>query len=195
MYVAGEGGGKSQPGTLAVLSCAQYDTASGYHPRHGGGARRGRVRSREVRSVQVTPDTPAVIAELWQAPLEAARSVPRSRRKSEVAALEQAFTFVAEDTTGLSPGFDVRDDSGDGVERQDRARSANRSRDFAHLLGESGFISRRRTTSKSWSLKGATRRRAGPAGTFPSRPAGPRSGRRLALARESVCRHAGVRRA
>jgi hypothetical protein len=67
--------------------------------------------ARQVRNVQLTPGAPAVISELWQAPLEPRDLFHGPGGKTGVPR-EKAFTFVAEDTTGWSPGFDVRDDSG-----------------------------------------------------------------------------------
>jgi hypothetical protein len=67
--------------------------------------------ARPVRNVQLTPDAPAVIAELWQAPAEP-RDLFYGPGGKAGAPRETAFTFVAEDTTGWSPGFDVRDSSG-----------------------------------------------------------------------------------
>ena len=90
--------------------------------------------ARQVRHVQLTPDAPAVISELWQAPREprdlfhgpgGEGSVPR----------EQTFTFVAEDTTGWSPGFDVRDDSGVEWSVKTGPGSAIRSGYVAYLVG------------------------------------------------------------
>lgn len=67
--------------------------------------------ARQVRNVQVTPTAPAVVSELWQAPLEP-RDLFHGPGGQGGVPRERAFTFVAEDTTGWSPGFDVRDDSG-----------------------------------------------------------------------------------
>ena len=67
--------------------------------------------ARPVRAVQLTPAQPAVVAELWQAPVDP-RDLFHGPGGQELAPRGPAFTFVAEDTTGWSPGFDVRDDSG-----------------------------------------------------------------------------------
>ncbi len=67
--------------------------------------------ARQVRNVQLTPDAPAVIGELWQAPREP-RDLFHGPGGEAAVPRERAFAFVAEDTTGWSPGFDVRDDSG-----------------------------------------------------------------------------------
>jgi hypothetical protein len=71
----------------------------------------GGTCARQVRNVQLTPDAPAVIAELWQAPI-GARDLFNGPGGEAGAPRQTAFTFVAEDTTGWSPGFDVRDDAG-----------------------------------------------------------------------------------
>ena len=67
--------------------------------------------SRQVRSVQLTPDTPAIIAELWQEPAEP-RDLFHGPGGKALLPRSTAFAFIAEDTTGFSPGFEVRDGSG-----------------------------------------------------------------------------------
>ena len=66
--------------------------------------------ARQVRNVQLTPGAPATIAELWQAPAEP-RDLFHGPGGKELLPRDTAFTFIAEDTTGWSPGFDVRDSS------------------------------------------------------------------------------------
>ena len=79
--------------------------------------------SRQVRHVQLTPAAPAVISELWQAPLEPRDLFHGPGGKGGVPP-EQTFTFVAEDTTGWSPGFDVRDAAAwSGASRPARKRN------------------------------------------------------------------------
>jgi hypothetical protein len=69
--------------------------------------------SRAVRKVEVTPAKPAVVAELWHDPGDiAARDVFHGAGGEALAPKAEAFEFVAEDTTGYSPGFDVRDSGG-----------------------------------------------------------------------------------
>lgn len=67
--------------------------------------------ARQVRTVQVMPGPPATIAELWQAPASP-RDLFLGPGGRETMPSATAFTFIAEDTTGHSPGFDVRDDAG-----------------------------------------------------------------------------------
>ena len=67
--------------------------------------------SRQVRNVQLTPDAPAAIAELWQAPAEP-RDLFHGPGGRDLLPRNTVFDFVAEDTTGWSPGFDVRDSNG-----------------------------------------------------------------------------------
>jgi hypothetical protein len=67
--------------------------------------------ARNVRVVQLTPDAPATIAELWQAPSEP-RDLFHGPGGKELAPGTAPFTFVAADTTGYSPGFDVKDAAG-----------------------------------------------------------------------------------
>ena len=67
--------------------------------------------ARSVRNVQVTPQQPAHLSELWQEPLNlATRDLFHGPGGSELVPRQTAFTFVAEDATGYSPGFDVVDD-------------------------------------------------------------------------------------
>lgn len=64
---------------------------------------------RTMRKVEVTPGQPASVAELWQAP-DAPRDLFHGPGGREHAPRQTAFAFVAEDTSGYSPGFDVRGD-------------------------------------------------------------------------------------
>ena len=67
--------------------------------------------SRTVRTVQVTPGPPATVAELWQDPGDISRrDLLHGAGGAALAPRETSFTFVAEDVTGYSPGFDVTDD-------------------------------------------------------------------------------------
>src|SRR5688572_22789937 len=59
--------------------------------------------ARQVRNVQLTPDAPAVLGELWQAPA-GPRDLFHGPGAEAGAPRETVFTFVAEDTTGWSPG-------------------------------------------------------------------------------------------
>jgi hypothetical protein len=69
--------------------------------------------SRTPRRLEVTPDSPAVTAELWQDPGDiAARDLFHGAGGEEHAPRGTSFNFVAEDTTGYSPGFDVTDARG-----------------------------------------------------------------------------------
>jgi hypothetical protein len=67
--------------------------------------------ARQVRNVQVTAGPPATVAELWQAPAEP-RDLFLGPGGKALMPRDTVFTFIAEDTTGHSPGFDVRDDAG-----------------------------------------------------------------------------------
>ena len=69
--------------------------------------------SRTPRQIQVVPGPPAVAAELWQDPGDiASRDLFHGAGGAEHAPNGTSFAFVAEDTTGYSPGFDVTDDRG-----------------------------------------------------------------------------------
>lgn len=69
--------------------------------------------ARSVRTVEVTPLRPATIAELWQEPADiTAMDLFHGPGGKDLAPGQQPFEFIAEDTTGYSPGFDVRDERG-----------------------------------------------------------------------------------
>ena len=71
--------------------------------------------SRSLQKVEVTQDRPAAIAELWQEPADlATRDLFHGAGGAALAPAQTEFAFVAADTTGWSPGFDVRD--GKGIE-------------------------------------------------------------------------------
>lgn len=67
--------------------------------------------ARTVQQVQVTPAQPAVLAELWHAP-DQPRDLFHGPGGQSLRPAAGEFTFVAEDVTGFSPGFDVTDDAG-----------------------------------------------------------------------------------
>ncbi|HEX4915789.1 MAG TPA: hypothetical protein VFV51_17645, partial [Vicinamibacterales bacterium] len=67
--------------------------------------------ARAIRKVEVTPGRPATIAELWQDPGNiATRDLFHGPGGAQLLPTQTTFEFVAEDTTGYSSGFDVRDD-------------------------------------------------------------------------------------
>ena len=69
--------------------------------------------ARQMRTVEVTPDRPASIAELWRDPGDIARlDLFHGAGGADHAPSQTVFTFVAEDTSGYSPGFDVIDWNG-----------------------------------------------------------------------------------
>jgi len=67
--------------------------------------------SRQVRNVQLMPGPPAEISELWQAPTEP-RDLFYGPGGKDLLPRNHEFALIAEDTTGWSPGFDVRDSDG-----------------------------------------------------------------------------------
>jgi hypothetical protein len=108
--------------------------------------------ARQVRNVQLTPATPAVIAELWQPPTNP-RDLFHGAGGKALMPRATAFTFIAEDTTGWSPGFDVRDDSGmewsvkTGPEAQSEVVTSR-------ILWAIGFHQPPTYYLDAWSLKG-----------------------------------------
>lgn len=68
---------------------------------------------RIMRDVRLIPDPAATIAELWQEPDDLARrNLYDGPGGKETMPRGTTFTFVARDTGGWSPGFDVRDGNG-----------------------------------------------------------------------------------
>ena len=109
--------------------------------------------ARTVRNVQVTPSQPAIIAELWQAP-EERRDLFLGPGGKTLLPQQTAFTFVAEDTTGYSPGFDVRDDA--GVEWSVKTGPEAQSEVVAsRILWAMGFHQPPTYYLDRWELKGA----------------------------------------
>jgi hypothetical protein len=149
----------------------------------GGGA-----CARAMRKVQTTPEQPATLAELWQEP-GPARDLFHGAGGAALAPRPGAFTFVAEDTSGYSPGFDVEDDKKiawsvkTGPEAQTEVVASR-------ILWAIGFHQPPTYYLEQW---WRAYRRAG-AGPLPSRSRGPGGRRRLGLARESLRRHARIRR-
>ncbi len=67
--------------------------------------------ARAVRNVQITTGQPPSIDELWQDPGDVgSRDLFHGPGGEALMPRDTTFTFVAEDTTGYSPGFDVTDD-------------------------------------------------------------------------------------
>jgi hypothetical protein len=68
---------------------------------------------RLMRDVKLVPDPAATIEQLWQEPRDLEkRDLFHGAGGSELLPTSTTFDFVAADTTGWSPGFDVRDASG-----------------------------------------------------------------------------------
>lgn len=113
--------------------------------------------ARTVRQVEVTPAQPARIAELWQQP-DGERDLFLGPGGDEWMPRERAFTFVAEDTTGFSPGFDVTDAK--GIEWSVKTGPEAQSEVVAsRILWAIGFHQPPTYYLDKWELKGA---RTGP---------------------------------
>ena len=69
--------------------------------------------ARSLRPVQIAGAKPAVLSELWQEPPDIGRrDLFHGPGGSALVPRDGTFTFVARDTSGWSPGFDVRDRNG-----------------------------------------------------------------------------------
>jgi hypothetical protein len=109
--------------------------------------------ARQVRLVQPAGGPPAVTAELWQDP-DSPRDVFHGPGGNELMPRDTAFTFVAEDTTGYSPGFDVRD--GRGLEWSVKTGpEAQTEVVTSRILWAIGFHQPPTYFLTTWSLKGA----------------------------------------
>jgi hypothetical protein len=124
--------------------------------------------ARTVRNVEVTPAQPASIAELWQEP-RAPRDLYHGPGGREHAPRQTTFVFVAEDTNGYSPGFDVRDDRGvkwsvkTGPEAQSEVATSR-------ILWGIGFHQPPTYYLDNWSLTGARRGSQAPGRFRPDLP-------------------------
>ena len=112
VFLASEGGGKAAP----VRSC-------GSHARYRETdltrvlvmvlALMTTACGRIVKDVKVAPDPAASVDELWQSPADPSGAICFTEPAAmSVSDTQTTFTFVARDTTGWSPGLDVRDDAG-----------------------------------------------------------------------------------
>jgi hypothetical protein len=69
--------------------------------------------SKAVQHTEISPGPPAAIGELWQEPADiATRDLFHGPGGPELLPAVTDFAFVAADTTGYSPGFDVKDAKG-----------------------------------------------------------------------------------
>ena len=69
--------------------------------------------SRAMRPTVATPGAPPPVASLWQEPQDLAnRDLFHGPGGKELVPQERRYEFVAQDVTGHSPGFDVRDSRG-----------------------------------------------------------------------------------
>lgn len=67
--------------------------------------------AKSLQRVQLATGAPARVAELWQEP-SSARDLFHGPGGERLAPTSRTFAFVAQDTSGWSPGFDVRDANG-----------------------------------------------------------------------------------
>jgi hypothetical protein len=126
---------------------------------------------RITRDVQLVPEPAASLEQLWQEPHDIdRRSLYYGPGGAELAPRATTFTFVARDTGGWSPGFDVRD--ADGIEWSVKLGPEAQSEVVAsRILWAIGFHQPPTYYLAQWTLTGAE---SGPqpAGRFrPSLPA------------------------
>lgn len=109
--------------------------------------------ARAVRKVETSPGRTATIAELWQEPGDA-RDLFHGPGGQQLRPTQAAFEFVAEDQSGYSPGFDVRDDR--GVEWSVKTGPEAQTEVVAsRILWAIGFHQPPTYYVSKWSLKGA----------------------------------------
>ena len=125
---------------------------------------------RTLQQAQVVPGKPPVVAELWQVPVDLEqRDLFHGAGGPKLAPVGSRFQFVARDTSGWSPGFDVKDANGVewsvklGAEAQTEVVSSR-------ILWAIGFHQPPAYYVERWSLTGAGTEPQ-PAGRF--RPALP----------------------
>ena len=125
VFLAGEGGKKGQPGTFAgAWSVPGRRTGADGPGRSSSPScsarlsplERVRRNSTNATCAWCPPPQPVratEVAELWQEPSDLERREPLLRRRRPgVMPGDSAFIFVARDTSGWSPGFDVRSAEG-----------------------------------------------------------------------------------
>jgi hypothetical protein len=125
---------------------------------------------RIVKDVKVAPDPAASVDELWQSPADLERrDLFYGAGGKERFPKQTTFTFVARDTTGWSPGLDVRDDA--GVEWSVKLGPESQSEVVAsRVLWAIGFHQPPTYYLENWLVTGAESG-AQPPGRF--RPSGP----------------------
>ena len=130
------------PRTSAIIACAATIAAIA-----------SAACARPVRTVTLPSGQRPVIAELWQEPA-GRRDLFHGPGGKQLAPRETAFTFVAEDTSGFSPGFDVRDDS--SMEWSVKTGPEDQSEVVtSRILWAIGFHQPPTYYLERWSLKGA----------------------------------------
>ena len=110
---------------------------------------------RITRDVRLAPDAAAKVEELWQEPHDlAARNLYYGPGGSDLKPRQTTFAFVARDTGGWSPGFDVRD--GQGLEWSVKLGPEAQSEIVAsRILWAMGFHQPPIYYLEQWTLTGA----------------------------------------
>jgi hypothetical protein len=118
--------------------------------------------SRTMKQTVATPGAPPPIASLWEEPADlTTRDLFHGPGGEALRPRDTSFTFVAQDVTGHSPGFDVRD--AQGVEWSVKLGPESQSEvATARILWAIGFHQPPTYHLATWTMTG------GPAGTQPA---------------------------
>jgi hypothetical protein len=115
--------------------------------------------SRPLRNAAVLPGPPASEAELWQEPVDLeTRDLYYGPGGSAAAPAQTTFEFISADTTGYSPGYEVRDAAGN-VWSVKLGKEAQPEIVTSRILWALGFHQPASYYVPSWTLTG---RQAGP---------------------------------
>ena len=109
-----------------------------------------------VRDANTTPPPVEKLAELWQLPEDlTTRDLFHGPGGLDVEpAAGAAYTWMATDTTGYSPGYDVRGPDGRTWDVKIGAEAQSEVVGVACVVGDWVITSRRRTTFADWQLSG-----------------------------------------
>ena len=158
-----------------------------------GGDRRGHRRGMRASGAQRATDARRAGGDrrIVAGASRTARSVPRSRGRRQACRVNRRSRSSPKTRPAGAPASTCATTAASEWSVKTGPGSPIRSRDLADLMGNR-ISSAADLLSGELVVEGCAHRYTG-GRAVPSRPAGPQGGRRLALARKSVCRHAGVR--